>query len=469
MSFLVGEAFDYNNYVKQIRGFMQGHPQVHKTDPNDSQGGITITGTGNGTVFVATESFTPAGFPGSPLGSPGPGTLYRLTCTVAGNASTSPIAAFDVEQDPDNLSPAFLGSMLVGQRFNADDLLASPQVPSPLHGLEVIVETLSDWAVSDTIEFRLVDHTISPTGDIAENWVEDRFTEAPIDVNGDFVTEWIAHAPTIAGANASPQTPMHFGMQTVFDFGDQYFNVSLIGADDFESSSLYENQPNASTPVIVYLDDQSFPFWLTGDADAMCAVARPGSVYEWAYLGIIDVFATGNQHPKPMFVGGMGSDPTRDFSETNNTHHSAFWNGGSSSPAYFRWVDGTWFTIINRNNSTYTTRNNFPTRWLSPWRTYDDTFLPTPTSFPDFLHELGTTVIDRYDGTFECLPATIFFHVTPQPATVGDLKFVKFVPGFTINSEDEGRDNTVSPRLTFLAFQNAQLSTREDFAALELI
>lgn len=468
MSFLVGEAFDYNNYVKQIRGYMQGHPQVFKTNPFDSQDGITITGTGDGTVYVATEAFTPAGSVGSPAGSPSPGTLYRLTCTVAGNASTSPIAAFDVEQDPDNLSPAFLGSMLVGQRFLADDLLASPQVPSPLHGLEVIIETLSDWVVADTIEFRLVDHTISPTGDVDENWVEDRYTEGVPDVNDDFVTEWIAHAPTIAGAGASPQTPMHFGMQTTFDFGDQFFNVALLGADDFESSSLFAAQPNASPLTFVFLDDQSFPFWLTGDADAMCAVARPGSVYEWAYLGIIDVFATGNQHPKPMFVGGMGEDGTRTFSEVNNSFHAAFWNGGSNSPAYFRWVDGTWFTIINRNNSTYTTRNNFPARWLSPWRSYD-TGAPLNTSQPDTMQDLTVTIVDRYDGTFECLPATMFFHETPQPATVGDLKFVKFVPGFTINSEDEGRDNTVSPRLIFLAFQNAQLGAREDFAAMELI
>jgi hypothetical protein len=466
MTFQFGKAHDYNDFVAQVRGFVQGHPQVLKSDPKDPQSGVTITGTGDGELYVSTESYTPAG--AAPTG-----TTYRLTCTVAGSEVSSPRAQFTVEQL--GVSPSVLGTLTAGERFvpEGDDPqfnpspLASPAVgiDSPQHGLRLFLTTSTDWAVSDTIEVVLVDSFIGRNA--SDNWVEQRYVESDADVNGNFTTEWIARAPTIAGAGNSPESTVFYGMLTSFNVPGARYNVGLMGADGYEPSSAFAGQPNSSGLRYAFLDDSPFPFWIVANADGLYVVARPSTVYQHMTLQIIDVFATGNQHPKPSYVGAMSEVDTTNFTETDNDLHAAWWDPGNESSARFRWVDGTWYNIENRT-SNYS-KGVISTRWLQPYKHvsneagWQDESFPLGLSWARFSRQL----IDRYDGSYELLPVTLTI-LDPQSAVVGDLKFIKYTTGFGINSEDTTTDSSVSPAVEYIAFQNAQLTAPENYCVMEL-
>jgi hypothetical protein len=475
MAFLFGKAFDYNDFVKQVRGFVQGHPQVLKSNDRLPQSGITITGTGTGELFVSAESFTPAGNPGSPAGSPGPGTKYRLTCTVAGNEATSPLAQFTVEQ-LDGISPSVLGTLTAGIRWKPDgdiDQVNSPEITSPVatrspqHGLELILTTTTDWVVSDTIEFRLVDHLLGPTVD--HNYIEQRYTETAEDSNLDFITEWQCRIPSVANAGGSPETPFYSGMKTSFDDTLSRYNVEIHGATGFEPSSAFSAQPGTSEARFMYLQKNPFVFWLVATADGFYAVARPGSVYEHITAQLVDIFATGNQHPLPIYVGAMGDTVLNNSSQTDNDEHAMPWDPGITARGMFRWVDGTWLSIQNRTN-TYSkglTKTNFivPYAALFSQGNHDDgQFAENSMDFNRWSHQM----LPRYDGSYELFPVSLII-TSPQDAVVGDFKFVKYVTGNGLNAEDTTTDTSVSPQVEYIAFQNAQLSDNDNFCAMELV
>jgi hypothetical protein len=465
MSFFYGRAFDYNDFVKQVRGFLQGHPRILKSDETQPASGVTITGTGDGEIFVSTESYTPAGG--------GSGTLYRLTCTTAGSEVTSPKAQFTVEQI--GASPSVLGTLTAGERFVPDGdqgaFFASPagspatQDNSPQHGLQIILSTSTDWAVNDTIEFRLVDHFIGRN--TADNMIEERFAQTTPDNDGNFVTEWICRIPSVANAGNSPEFTARAGLQTSFSEANARYNVAVMGADDFVASNAFASQPNTSGLRYAFLDNSPFPFWLTCDADGFYVVARPGAVYEHITAQIIGVFATGNQHPKPLFIGAMSEVNTTNFSETDNDLHAAFWDPGNESSARFRWVDGSWYNIENR--TTGYSKGIIPTRFFNPYKggsNENDNIsdLARVFSYGEFMDNL----ISRYDGSFELMPVTMII-TDPQSAVVGDLKFIKATTGNGINSEDTTTDSSVSPAAEYIAFQNAQLTGFSNFCVMELV
>lgn len=490
MAYLVGKAFDYNDFVKQVRGFCQGHPQVWKPNDRQAQSGIAISGTGDGELYVSTEAYTPSGPLGSPSGSPGPGILYRLTCTVAGSAVSSPKAQFTVEQ-VDGASPGLLGTLTAGERWAPDtddpqyvgSPLGSPGLlSSPQHGLRLILTTSVAWAVSDTIEFRLVDHNIGPNTD--HNWIEQRFTQTG-ETGDNFNTEWIARAPTIANAGGSPQSEVYYGMRTSFSVAQNYFNVAVMGADGFEPSSNFQSQPNSSGRRYMFLDDSPFPFWVMCDADGLWACARPSAIYEHCTMQLIDVFATGNQHPKPMYIGAMSEIGTLNFAEVDNDRHAACFDPGEESTGLFRWVDGTWYEIQNRANNY--TKNDLETapvsqspsqdgfaRILAPYRAFygvnhlDGQFDGETGVHIQSLSRGSVQFLPRYDGSYELIPITLIIR-DPQRAVVGDLKYVKYVTGQGLNPEDTTTDTSESPNRDYIAFQNANLSNRDNFVAMELV
>lgn len=484
-TYFAGRAFDYNDCIKQIRGFVQGHPRVLKTNEDDPQSGITVTGTGAGNLYVSTEAYTPAGA----LGAASPsGTLYRLTCTVAGNEATSPLAQFDVEQ-VEGVSPGFLGVLYAGRRFTPDgddpqyvgSPLGSPGlVTSPQHGLRLVLDTTTDWVVADTIEFRLIDHDLADNS--IYNWEEQRLTETNEDGNGNFQTDWIARAPTFAGAAASPQSEVYYGLKSFFNVAQNYYNVGVMGADGFNTSADFNAQPNTSGLRFWLLDESSFPFWIKADGDGIWCCARAGAVYQHMTMQLLKVFATGNQHPKPMFIGAQSEFENVLPSESDNDRNASPFNPGDESSALFRWVDGNWYKVENRAGG-YSKSTNRDTVdigeiytgvfWLYPYRSnygeagWDDGSFTgegnnSIIEWSRFLNQM----LPRYDGSYELIPITLITG-TPQDAVVGDLSYVKAVTGQGINPEDTTTDATQSPEQEYIAFQNTNLSARDNFVVME--
>jgi hypothetical protein len=483
-TYFAGRAFDYNDVIKQIRGFVQGHPQVFKTDYDVPQSGITITGTGVGNLYVSTESYTPAGAVGAASPS---GTGYRLTCTVAGSEVTSPRAQFTVEQL--GISPSVLGTLTAGERWAPDgddpqyvgSPLGSPgQVASPLHGLRLILDTSTNWAVSDTIEFRLVDHNLD--GNAIYNWEEQRFRQQAEDGIGNFDTDWIARAPTFALATSSPQAEVYYGLKSTYNVSQNYFNVGVMGADGYNDSALFNAQPNTSGVRYWLLDETSFPFWVKADGDGIWCCARIGSVYQHMTMQLIKVFATGTQHPKPMYIGAQAELETVTFSESDNDRNASCFDPGDESSALFRWVDGNWYKVENRT-AAYTKGANRDSAavgeiytgvfWVHPFRSnygqasWDNGTMGGESTLSimewnNFLNQM----IARYDGSYELIPVALITG-TPQDAVVGDFSYIKAVTGQGINAEDTTTDTSQSPNQEYIAFQNTNLSDRDNFIVME--
>jgi len=469
---LVSNAFDYNDFIKQVRGFVQGHPQVRKLDYLVAGGGIKYTGTGTGELYVSTEFYTPAG---GTAGSPTTGgTKYLLTCTLGGGAG---VAKFDVKQMFDR-SPQLLGVLKAGSRWAPEGdkrQINSPEVSSPKstttpihspeHGLRLILRTITNWVAGDTISFRLIDHDLDNTA--SHNWRQKKFFQNLEDANGDFVTEWYAQAPTIARAGLSPEAAVYYGMQSTFSFASDYYNVGIMGADGFVAGSAFASQPNTSGVRYTMLDDTQFPFWLTADADGLYAVCKIGSVYQHLTMQLLDMYATGTQHPKPMYIGGMTSVAALKASESNNDQNAAPWNPGSSSTTRFRWTDGTWYSVQNRQASYSTNATNLvPTRWIWPYK--DGTGTVGSLVGAGYTWNWFVKMIERkYDLSYELIPMILFIN-NPQNATVGELKYIRFVSQIGLNAEDTTTDTTVSPNQLYIAMQNANLSGREDFCVMEL-
>lgn len=455
MPYLVGEAFDYNDFVKQVRGFVQGHPQLNKSNPKLINSGVAITGTGDGVVYLTTEAHTPATME------------ITLTCTTAGGDNTSPKAAFSVERT--DAGSESLGTLVSGERFSYGDSGASPQ----LYGIGIILRTTTDWALNDTIVFALEAHNLSTleSPNSIGNWVEDRFTEGAPNIDGDFVIEWIAHAPTTAAAGQSPENPQHFGMQTLFSQASNYFNVRLAGMDAYVSSSDFDQQPNYSGARYLLLAQSAFRFWLVATSDGLVACCKISSVYQWVTLSLLDVYSTGNQHPKPMLVGGMSEVSTAQPSEFDNDLNASFWNPGDESSLLFRWVDGTWLEFKNRG-TTYSQTSSTPLTALKmvwPFRDPNTKTINLPLiGHPTDARELTQTLRPRYDGTYELIPIQLIMQ-SPQFAVVGEIRFIKFISGFNVASEDTGDDTSVSPNEEFVILQNANLTGRQDFVALEFV
>lgn len=446
--FLVGEAFDYNDFVKQMRCMAQNHPRVSKSNPkNGIAEGITITGTGAGRLYVTPGASVPTGG-------------YTLTCTRAGSDTTSPLAQFSVVRNSGSVN---IGTLTAGRRF------VDNQSPSTRLGL--ILRTTTPWIIGDTIAFTLVAGTLG-----SQAWIQDRFTEGTEDANGDFVTEWIAHAPTIASAGASPEDRQHFGLQTMFTFATGIYNVRLRGFDGYVSANLYANQTNSSTEKYIHLLDQPMSFWATVNGDRLCAVVKCGSVYEWVYLGWVDVHATGTQHPKPMFVGGMSADSTLSASSIDN-NHSAFWDPatslGAQTSAVFRWVDGTWLVVLNKSGTN--DDNLAGNLAIQPFGAVAaggvlgqiaTAQAPAENVRTGFTYLTNRWVPQLGSNRYELMPCTIVMK-TPAVNVIGDLIGVYGISGFSQASENTVLDDN-SPQRYYVVFQNAFETTRRSFAALRL-
>lgn len=475
MSYMYGKCFDYNDYVKQVRGFLQGHPQVHKVDLTDPQSGIVFTGTGVGELYVSTESYTPAGQNESPGAvSPEPGTQYLLTCTVAGSAITSPQAQFTVEQV--GISPGILGTLTAGERFVPDgdiSYLNSPQITSPVasrspeHGLNLILTTSTNWVIADTISFYLVDHFIGR--DVNDNYEEKRFTQAIPDANGDFITEWFARMPSIAKAVASPESPAHCGLLTSFDDAQSRRNVGITGAAAYVSSNTFNGMPGGLGTRYAFLSNVPMLFWISADADGFYAVVRAGATYQHMTTQLIDVIATGNQHPLPLFTGAM-SENNDEFaipSSVDNDQYAAFFDPGIESSSKFRWVDGSAVTIENRAASY--SKGIVPTAYFLPYKQRNSRGSHTSTDFPSEYDWslLSHQMLPRYDGSYEMVPITLAM-TSPQNAIVGNLRYIKYVSGNGLTAEDTTVDSSVSPEQSWIAFSHANLSDNDNFCVMLL-
>lgn len=126
----------------------------------------------------------------------------------------------------------------------------------------------------------------------AQGWVTKRYT------TGD-IYEYIAMGPGLTGTDE-----IYIGIQTT-----GYKNWKLRGYTGYSSLLDFDSQPGALACTNQYcptllLSSSTIQYWLIADGRRTIIIAKCGTSYECAYLGLILPYAPESQISYPMFIGG---------------------------------------------------------------------------------------------------------------------------------------------------------------------
>jgi hypothetical protein len=256
MGFAKGEASGYVHLLDRLRQFARGW--AHPNKP-------TFAGVGTGQLTqVSATAATVA-------------ETWTLTCTAAAvNGGT-----FSV-----------LGSVS-GAQANATVGVAYANAYLSF----LLTDGATDFQVGDAFT-AVVQAPLAA----ADRWVEDRWVAGP-------PAELIMHGPG-AGADA-----IYVGVTTYFDAGADYYNWKLQGFTGYQPAMAFGAQPGAildRTPHVP-LWQNAIPYWFMVSARRLLVVAKVSTVYEACYLGFLQPYATPNQYPYPLLIGGslafLGAEP----------------------------------------------------------------------------------------------------------------------------------------------------------------
>jgi len=374
--------------------------------------------------------------------------------------------------------------------------------------ISTITTTTNPNDTITTVETTLVTQatdviTATPRNKVLEKWTDHRlrlgtpqgtiFARAWAivpDADKNYNLEWWGIGPGVDPIN-NPQT-VYIGFQTQF-LSTTKQNIE-VRCCDVVSDSLFAAMGNASPPSYIYsnLSPGSEMFLSASGEHVTGFMDVNTSVTQWFYQGFLNIHGSQGQHPRPLFSGSMGTQSTDTRATANSTRLSAFWNGGSqssdtlidstpvSSSGWFRWVDGQWLAVFNKQRNganTSDTLSAFQVTALSgsihtwPWVPGVVGVVQANTAFcagsvsGDFigLWQRSSVVVTPTTRKYPLLPIVLWMSF-PDENVIGEFKDVYWISGeaqASKNRETEGH------RVYYVG-QNHANTTIRDFAALNL-
>jgi len=348
--------------------------------------------------------------------------------------------------------------------------------------------------------------TVTPRNSIIQKWTEHRYLGSGVDqvgllppvpnADGNYTSEWIGIGPGADPIN-NPQT-VYCGWQAQFP-SSALQNVEMR-VYDAVSDGAFNSLGNASRPTYMYLSIDPQETYMTGDGEFAAGLAVVGSsVTEWFYQGFGRVHGSQNQHPRPMFNGGMGwqsgggAAGTGDFynffpfgvDKTGTTDPA---DPKSDSSCWHRWVDGQYFSVawVHTANGTqvfaptnaYVEMHTVPYSPLSVNITVPinggasnlqpvvGTALTNPAkmyTFANALRATPTTVTPNPNREYPLIPITACM-INPDFNIVADFKNVFFIPG----TDQVTKNRILQGGKVYIVGQNHEKAGQQDFAALLL-
>lgn len=297
---------------------------------------------------------------------------------------------------------------------------------------------------------------------LANGWTEDRYAQGAED-------ELIIHGD----GDASDE--IYIGIDTYSDSGPGYYNWALRGFTGYDSGVDWSSQPGTSSSTYIPLRDSTIDYWLFINGRRICMIAKTGSSYQFMYAGFIDTYSTDAEWPYPLMVMGSSGNATTVFNSNEISYSSSINPGftiGGGSPAYIRFVDGTWFPIYNFTRISSSETHSLSGNKVSVWpqcnnnpnytNGSDESFFIYNNSFRElFCSEtqggspetlLFRTENDAAEAVVPLIPLVLLM-VNPSGQLLGEMHNVywsTFTNGIT--SEDTVTDGVSSD--TYLIFQN---------------
>jgi hypothetical protein len=262
---------------------------------------------------------------------------------------------------------------------------------------------------------------------------------------------------------------IYVGVYCFSDGGGDYYNWRLQGFTAYTPGNTFFNQPgcigvlSVPSPVLP-LWNGSIPYWFVANGQRVIIVAKISSVYEHAYLGLINPYIAPGTWPLPLFIGGglaYSSEPAVGsvlWKYSNNTVNAgAYWCGSmvggvvaNACPGRLRRVDGVWMGFNYFTN--YLVGSNYPGQ-MWPYSTIVNPVL---------------VLRENLDGTYPLLPIILSSDdgvVAGNDVNVwGELDGVKATSGYVQSSE-----NTITEGfITQVVFQNIFRVTNDSFCVVAL-
>lgn len=265
-------------------------------------------------------------------------------------------------------------------------------------------------------------------------------------------SEFIWRAPGDSGTEQ-----IFVGAQAFSNVSGDYYNWRLLGATGFQSGNAFNAQPGAVTDPVLPLWNSSTPYWFVASGKRVVVVAKVSTVYEMAYLGAIDAYASPGQFSYPVAVGGSMAwytEPAANsvnwrWSYTGNEHRGCAFGGNYSaardvdSPIRLRKPDGTW-RGFSYNSGT-------PVGAIWPYGNGSGT-------------SIMTDVRPNLDGSYPLLPIVLAEDMGATENVFGELAGVMATTG-----HGNAAENTITVgRDTWLVVQNIHRTTKTDYCAVRL-
>jgi len=270
--------------------------------------------------------------------------------------------------------------------------------------------------------------------------------------------EYIAMGPGISGADA-----IYIGIKSYTDAANQYYNWRLRGYTGYSSGLSFDSQPGSishtapSMPSLL-LTNGTIQYWFIADTRRVIIVAKCGTSYECAYLGLILPYAPTSQLPYPLCIGGSHIAYTIAYTD-QSYNHFAFWNPqsnvGGTCPAWML-CGASWVGILNRySNNVCMDRLNI---W--PYSGYPASEESPSTGSLEFWQ-----VRENIDGSYPLLPLIIHSGSSlTTKALYGELSGIYAIPKW----EELAEDTLTIGSDTYLVVQSAFRTTNRAYAAIKL-
>lgn len=265
------------------------------------------------------------------------------------------------------------------------------------------------------------------------------------EVNGEY--ELIAK-----GTGLESSDEIYIGIKTFSSDVDDYYNWLLSGFLGFNSDLEFNNQPGgiAVTPERprISLFNDAIQYWFIADGRRVIVIAKVSTVYQAAYLGLLNPYLPPSIMPYPLVVAGTHTGYSGERWSIQNATHSL----GIMQPnccntsttesdilanprSSCRFWNGEWHGI--QHNYVYT--GLFQTDWKALW------------PYCRYNHARFNNLRSNInDGTYTLLPVILHMNF-PSPNIFGELDGVFFITGFNNAAENihtiGGKDYLVVPNV----------------------
>lgn len=168
--------------------------------------------------------------------------------------------------------------------------------------------------------------------------------------NGWTAVENSADKLILRGSGTTGTDAIYVGVQKYADLANDNYGWRLKGYTGYNAGLGFNDQPGALQAMpCLPLWNYTIPYWLTVSPRLIKLIAKVGTTYQGGYLGYMLPFATPNQYPYPLVVGGSA---VYEQKYTGQSAYNSFFthpfdtgngSGGNRCALHVRLPSGEWY------------------------------------------------------------------------------------------------------------------------------